>query len=67
MKTTQKTQNSPKKSKSDLGLGPPAHFRVFLGFLIFFNLTKPLSLYQTIAALSGNPSQYDINFKINLK
>ena len=43
----QKTQNFQKKS--GLGLDPPTHFRVFLGFLDFFNLTKPLSCVVVIA------------------
>ena len=33
---------SKKKIKSELGLDPPTHFRVFLGFL---NLTNPLRSY----------------------
>ena len=34
---TQKTQNSPPpQKKSELGLEPPTHFRVFLGFFDFF-------------------------------
>ena len=28
--------NISKKKKSELGLDPPTHFRVFLGFLDFF-------------------------------
>ena len=43
-KTTQKTQYF-KKKKSELGLDPPTHFRVFLGFLDFFKLTIPLTTY----------------------
>ena len=42
MKTIQKKHKKhqiSKKKKSGLGLDPPSHFRVFLGF---FNLTKPL-------------------------
>ena len=39
-KTTQNTQKNQKKKKSELGLDPPTHFQVFLGFLDFFNLTK---------------------------
>ena len=41
---TQKNTNFPKKLKSEFGLDQPTHFRVFLGFLDFFNLTKPLSV-----------------------
>ena len=41
----EKIQKSEKNSDwpDELGLDPPTHFRVFLGFLDFFNLTKPLS------------------------
>ena len=35
--------------KSEFGLDPPTHFRVFLGFLIFFNLAKPLIVCLTIS------------------
>ena len=45
MKTTQKTrktQNVPPKKKSELRHDPPTHFRVFIGFLNYFNLKKPL-------------------------
>ena len=38
-KTTQK-KNVSKKRKSEFGLDPPTHFRVFLGFLEFFKLDK---------------------------
>ena len=30
----------PNKKKSELGLHAPTHFRVFLGFLDYFNLDK---------------------------
>ena len=45
MKTTQKHKKPQnfKKKKYELGLDPPTHFRIFLGFFIFFNLTKPLN------------------------
>ena len=42
-KNNTKKHNIFKKKKSELGLDPPTHFRVFLGFLDFFNLTKPFS------------------------
>ena len=32
------------KKKSELGLDPPTHSRVFFGFLDFFNLIKPLNV-----------------------
>ena len=32
----------PKRKESEMGLDPPTHFRIFLGFLDFSNLTKPL-------------------------
>ena len=35
-----KTPSPQKKKKSELGLHAPTHFRVFLGFLDFFNLDK---------------------------
>ena len=41
-KHTKNTQ-IPQKIESELGLDPPTHFRVFLGFFGFFNLTKPLT------------------------
>ena len=34
-KTVQKTQTKFQKKKSELGLDPATHFRVFLGFLDF--------------------------------
>ena len=37
---THKHNISKKKLKSELGLDPPTHFRVFLGFLDFFQLDK---------------------------
>ena len=30
------TQNFQKNNNSELGVDPPTHFQVFLGFLIFF-------------------------------
>ena len=55
-KTTRRTQKTPqnftKKRKSELGIDPPNHFRVFFGFLDFCNLTKPL-----ISRLTGKQSR----------
>ena len=42
-KNKKKKHNFQKKLKFVLGLDPPTHFRVFLGFLDFFNLTKPVN------------------------
>ena len=39
-KKHKKTRNFQQK-KSELRLDPPTHFRVFIGFLDFFALTKP--------------------------
>ena len=55
MYTKKKRKKTEKKTKlkkeSELGLDPPTHFRVFLGFLDFFNLTKPLTSNQGIYSL----------------
>ena len=40
----QKTQHFQEKKESVLGLDPLTHFKVFLGFLDFYNLTKPLNM-----------------------
>ena len=42
-KNIQKNTKFQKKKKSELG---PTHFRVFLGFFDFFNLTKHLMLHS---------------------
>ena len=41
-KNTEKDKISPKKLKYELGLDPPTHFRVFLGFFVFLPWQNPL-------------------------
>ena len=49
-KQDKKYKLSKKNPKSELGLDPPTHFRVFLGFSDFFNLTKPLNQWCPIGS-----------------